>query len=310
MASIRPLLFALSLPLVACGGDDGEIVPEGPHHTYVVSEAFVPTTNNEAREYGLDLNGDKNPDNQLGMVFTTLASQGFDIQGAIKDAVAQGDIILLVDFQSSSFTSTTAAGLAVKLGTNPNPAPCTDAADTVCGKHLKGTGTFEIAAGSPENAAVAGKIVGGTFTGGPGNIALEIALGSTEPLRLDLIGARAKATGIKEDGIDSVIVAGALTQSDLDTKVIPEIHRQIEPLISSDCTSQTPPDCGCPDGSTGKTILGLFDTSPKDCKVSIDEIRENSIIKTLLAPDVTIDGKKALSLGIKVKAVKGTFPTE
>jgi hypothetical protein len=305
------LLSLLTLPLFACT-DDGQQPPEGPHHTYVVSEANVPVNNNQAREFGLDLNGDKAPDNQLGMVLGTLSNQGFDVQGAIAKAVSEGDIILLLDLQTSSYASTSGAGLSVKLGdkTTAMPAPCADALDMTCRRHLGGTGMFAIGSGSPENAAVSGKIIGGTFNGGPGRISLKIALGGPEGIQLDLIGARAKATGMTDTGIDSVILAGALPVADLETKVIPAIHAQLGPLVADDCPGTTPPDCGCPAGSsTGRTILNLFDTTPKNCVVTVDEIKNNTLIQSLLAPDVEIDGIQALSLGIKVKATVGVFPT-
>jgi hypothetical protein len=310
MASLRQLFItALPITLVACGGgDDGQTPPSGPVHTYVSNDVTVPANNAQAREIGLDLNGDKTIDNQLGMVLGTLASQGFDVQGTIDEAVLTGSIILLIDFQTPDFASTTGAGLAVKLGENPMPAACTDPADLLtCGKHLAGGASFTLAAGSPD-AAVEGKIAGGVFTGGPGNITLQIALGGTEPISLDLIGARAKATGLSETALSEVILAGALTQSDLDTKVIPAVHAQIEPLIARDCTGIAPPDpCGCEANSTGKTVIGLFDTSPKDCTVSIEEIKTNSLIQSLLAPDVTIDGQEALSVGLKVTTVAATI---
>jgi hypothetical protein len=302
------LLFLLSaLPLVACGED--EVRPEGPHYQYVVSEARVPTTNPEATEFGLDLNGDKVNDNQLGSVLAALKSQGFDVQAAITAAVDEGDIILLMDLQTTSFSASGGTGLQVKLGDKAGamPAPCTDAADTVCRKHLAGTGSFNVLAGSPDNIAVAGKTVGGTFNGGPGNISLKIALGGPEGVQLDLIGARAKATGMSEAGIMSVILAGALPEADLNAKVIPAIHAQLLPLVAADCNDTTPPLCGCTDGSTGKTVMNLFDTMPKDCILKVEEIQNNTLIKSLLAPDVTIGGTPALSLGIKVTAVKGAI---
>lgn len=325
MASIRPfLLAALPLTLIACGGDDGgTVIPEGEHYQFVANAAAVPTNNNQAREYGLDLNDDKTVDNQLGMVLGTLATMGFDIQGTIDEAVAEGSIILLVDFQTKDFTNTTAAGLKVLLGDNPMPAACnageeatcTGGTCTGCGHHLAGTGMFAIAAGSPDNAAVGGRIVNGTFNGGPGAISLQIALGGTDAIQLDLIGARAKASGISADKIDSVVLAGALSEADLNAKVIPAIQQQIVPVIAEDCLDlASPPGCGCMSGSTGKTVLDLFDGgimgTAKDCMVSVDEIKENSLIKSLLAPDVTIDGTPALSLGIKVVATKGTFPAQ
>jgi hypothetical protein len=263
------------------------------------------------------------------MVLGTLAGQGFDVQGTIDKAIAEGDIILLVDFQSASFTSTSAAGVTIKLGDMEMPPACgttpeeylcklangmecksTDTGCTCsgCGKHLTGTGTFTLDPNSPPNAGVSGKIIGGTFTGGPGDISLKIALGGTEGISLDLIGARGKATGISENGMESLILAGALTKSDLDNKVIPAIHMQIEPIITRDCPTPTAADCGCMSGSTGKTILNLFDTNPKNCAVTVDEIKTNTLIQSLLAPDVKIDGQDALSLGVKTTAVKATFP--
>jgi hypothetical protein len=328
MASIRPLFClaaaVLPLTLAACGDDGGgTVIPEGEHYQYVSKKAFVPTNNNQAREFGLDLNNDKTVDNQLGMVLGTLSSMGFDIQGTIDAAVAEGSIILLIDFQTKDFTNTTAAGLEVLLGDTPMPAPCmanenycNTAMPPVCGgcqDHLQGTGMFTVK--GTQNAAVGGKIVNGTFQGGPGDLTLQIALGGTTAINLDLIGARAKASGISDSKIDSVILAGALTQEDLNTKVIPAIQTQIAPIITRDCPMPTmPPGCGCMPNSTGKTVLDLFDGgitgTQKDCMVSVDEIKGNSLIQSLLAPDVTIDGKMALSLGIKVEATKATFPAQ
>lgn len=306
MALLRPLLIALPTLLIACG-DDGQEPPSGPHYTYVADTAKVPTTNVQANEYGLDLDGDKVIDNALGKVLATLATQGmFDIQGAVDLAVADGSIILLLDLQTPSFSSAGGAGLQIKLGDMPMPAPCTDPAmPATCGKHLDGNGSFVISTNSPSDAGVVGKISGGTFNGGPGDITLQIALGG-DPVNLTLIGARAKATGMSESGMTEVILAGALTKSDLDNEVFPAIHTQLVPVIETSCPDTAAMDCGCPSG-TGRTILNLFDTMPKDCRVSLEEITTNSLITSLTAPDVEIDGQAALSLGIKVSAKKATI---
>lgn len=327
MASIRPLLFALTLPasLIACGGGgEDTIVPEGEHYTYVASEVNLPPSSATARDFSLDLNGDGTVDNSLGMVLSTLAGQGFDVQGTVDEAVATGSVVLLLDFQTKDFSSAAASGLAVKLGATPNPAACNageeytcNMADppvcTGCGRHLAGGASFTIAAGSPDNAAVAGKVAGGTFTGGPGDISLQIALAEMQPITLGLIGARAKATGISATAMNEVIVAGAITKDDIDNEIIPAIAAQLPPLIDRDCDVPSPPNppgCGCMAESTGATILNFFDAEPKDCAVSVDEIKTNALIQSLLAPDVTIEGKQALSLGLKLKAVSATFPTE
>lgn len=330
--AFRPFLLAAAvLPsLVACGGDDGDggnVVPEGEHYKFVANQVFVPTTNTQAREYGLDLNNDKTVDNQLGMVLSTLGSMGFDIQATIDTAVAEGSIVLLMDFQTKDFQNTTAAGVQVYLGDNDQitPPACNqgemynETTKTGCKRHLDGAGMFAIDAQSPTNAALGGKIVNGTFNGGPGDLSLQIALGGTDAIQLDLIGARVKGSGLSAEALGTgtsggLVFGGAVTKEDIDNKVIPAIQAQLVPVIAESCMDLTmPPGCGCAADSTGKTILGLFDTKKadgtdgKDCAVSVDEIKNNSLIVSLLAPDVTINGKMALSLGIKATGAKATY---
>jgi len=325
--------------LVACGGGDGESLPDpatGPHYGYVADSVTVPASTSQARDIGLDLNGDKTIDNQLGMVLGTLAGQGFKVKDTLDLAVADGDIILLLDLQTPDFASTTGAGLTIKLGDAPSVEPCTDPANptvATCGHHLDELTTFAINSNSPADTTVDGKIAGGVFQvpiKAAGTISLQIALASgTDPISLDLIGARAKATGITADGLESVILAGALSQNDLDTKVIPTIQAQLPPLVARDCdtdadgiideddpsvgTPVTANSCGCGSGSTGKTILGLFDTNPKDCQVTVMEIKTNSLIQSLLAPDVMVPDANgtptdALSLGLEITARAAHFP--
>lgn len=321
---LRLLAAALLPSIVACGGDDGgPVTPEGDHYTYVVSDVRVPTTNAQANEYGIDVDGNGTIDNRLGEVLGTLASVGmFDVQGTVDEAVAEGDIVLLVDFQTRDFNNTSAAGIQVFLGDSDTvmPAACNQGEmwdETTmmgCRHHLDGTGMFTIDPASPTNAALAGPIVNGTFEGGPGNLSLQISFGGAMALQLDLIGARVKASNLTADSLGGVVFAGAISKSDIDNKLIPAIQAQIEPLIAADCTDlASPPACGCAEGSTGRLILNLFDAkladgSPgKDCKVSVDEIQTNSVIAVALTPDVTIDGVESLSLGIKGIGTKATF---
>lgn len=309
--AFRPFVLAALIPMtfVACGGDDSsQPTPEGMHYHYVANKVYVPTSSSESRDFGLDLNGDGTVDNQLGATLAALKSQAnFDIQATIDQSVAEGSIILLADFQTKDFMSAAAAGIQVFLGSNPNPAPCNGSADTTCGHHLDGTGTFDVDPNGPQNAALAGKIVGGKFTGGPGNLSLQIAIGGTDPIQLDLIGARAEATGITDSAIGSVKFAGAITKDDIDNKIIPAIAPQLETTIMRDCTDlATPPDCGCGSGTTGATIISFFDSN-MDCHVTSDELKMNSLVMSLLQPDVTIDGQMALSIGIKATATKATY---
>jgi hypothetical protein len=311
--------------MFACTGDDegGNVVPEGDHHHYIVNSLLVPSTSTQANEFGLDLDGKGSKhDNALGGVLSTLKGLGFEVQPTIDAAVAEGSIILLADFQTKDFAKTSKAGVQVFLGDSSmvTPAACNasemynPATKTGCGRHLvPGMGNFAISASSPTNAALGGPIAGGTFSGGPGNLALQIALGGTEAIELNLIGARAKGSMLTADGLGSMILAGAMSKTDIDTKVIPAIHKQLLPIIAEDCPTPTVAGCGCASDSTGKTILGFLDTKKadgsagQDCTVTEDEIATNPTVSSFLSPDVEIDGVKALSLGIKATAVKANF---
>jgi hypothetical protein len=127
------------------------------------------------------------------------------------------------------------------------------------------------------------------------------------PVVIELIGARVKLEMVASTGIAQSVIAGAITQAELDAKVYPGIHQGVTAAVAADCTTTTPPDCGCAASSTGRTMINLFDTNPKNCVISIDEIKNNTLIQSLFAPDVTIGGQQALSFGVAVTAVKATF---
>jgi hypothetical protein len=310
---------ALPLSFAACGGssDEKPIVPKGAHYGYVISGVTLPKTAGEAVQVGLDLGSatsskpDGNPDNKLGRLLGTLASPPIkiDIQTAVSTAVDRGDIILLVDVQTEDLQNSSAAGFGVKLGAMPSPAACTDASDITCRHHLDGHGSFTIAANSPTDAAVAGKIMSGAFTGGPGDVTLQVAFGASA-LSLDLVHARVQAT-IKPDGTLSATVGGLVTQDELKTQLGPVLQAQIMSLLTTQCTGGTG-TCGCPDNSTAATLLGLGIDANNDCMISTDEILNFSVTKSLLVPDScskdSCASADALSISLPVQAVKATFP--
>ncbi|MEZ4365788.1 MAG: hypothetical protein R2939_05810 [Kofleriaceae bacterium] len=293
--------------LVACGGDDGggTPTPEGEHYTMAVDSVTTPASVSQANEYGLDLDGDGNKDNQLGMVLSVLGGMGLEVQPALTEAIDQGSVVLLADVQTTSFTSTAAAGLSVYLGANPSPAPCVDENDMTCRLHLAGTGSFDISADSPTDTTLAGPFVNGTFRGGPGTITLQLALTDAPAISLNLIGARAQLSDVSATGIGEGILAGAITEDDINNEVLPAVTTLVAGLVAEDCTPAGA-DCGCTPDSSGEGVLDLFDDN-MDCEITLAEIQGNAIVGSLLAPDVVINGEPSLSLGVGMTAVAGTF---
>ncbi|RMH39808.1 MAG: hypothetical protein D6689_15610 [Deltaproteobacteria bacterium] len=333
----------LCVPALGCGsssGDDDDdstnsmcyedpascVDPTGTDHKYVADSITMPANTNQAQQLGMDLDGDPQgrPDNALGQILSTLSQQGdVGLQDSIDENIATGDLILLFNLKATALTTASDAGGWIYLGANPQPTPCTDPMNlATCGKHLDGNGMFDVAADSPRNAVLHGNIVAGKFTGGPGRVTLELSLGDGDPVVLNLIGARIEVNA-SDTALTSGKLAGAVTQEELDNNVLPAIVDVMATSIAEDCAGGTPPDCCMPD-STGETLVDLFDdcsdgSTTCDCQVSLDELKNNDLISSLLSPDVDLldasgkfnprdDGvKDSLSLGVGFTAVGASF---
>lgn len=324
LAKLLPtLLLASTLPLAAaCGGDDssgdGSVDPGGTNHTYVVSKINVPANGAEANMYGLDIDGKPNDanngiDNQLGMVLGNIGALAptLDVQGSIDEQVDTGGIILLTNLLAKDLASASGVGMTVYLGENPSPPACADGNDTACRKHLTGTAMFSIGANSPDDATLAGKIVAGKFTGGPGTVTLQIALSAGMPIDLPLQKAKAELTGISATGITGGKIGGAISKMDLETKVYPAIAATIRTTFERDC--KTPAQGGTPANNcmctgTGATLQSTFDKTPEDCVISDTEVV--GFVAGLVSADIDLDGDgvaDAVSLGVGIAAVGGVF---
>lgn len=331
------LILAAALPfsLFACGGDEGSNTPmvdSGPavctpegDHTYVVNKVNIPLSPAEAEvTYGFDLDGDESPENTVGRTLANLGSVlNIDVVGAVDGAINDGSAILLLNVQSADLTNASCAGVSVYLGDNASPTPCADDQDTVCSRHLDGSGSFDISTNSPTDARVTGRIVSGSFALGPddapGTVTIELpVIAGTPPLRLTLIGARIEIGQVSDTGLMEGRLGGAVPLEDVESSVLPTIHALVEGIIATDCTGAAPNCCADPE-SQGAQILGLFDEN-NDCQVPQEELRANSIISTLLDPDIdliddasgtyapNVDGADdSLSLGIGFTATTGTF---
>jgi hypothetical protein len=323
----------MSASLIACGGggdddDDGgnqTVDPTGTNSQYVMSEILLPTTAAQANQYGLNLDGDEQgrPDNALGQILSTLANQSgdVDLQGAIDEQVADGSIIILANIKATALTMASGVGVWIFLGANPSPAACTDVNDMTCGKHLTGSASFDLDAASPTDALLVGQIVGGKLNAGPGNVTIQISLvEGGDSLTLNLIGARLEIGSVSATGLMSGKLGGAVTDADLQNNILPALNDILADTINEDCTgTATSTDaCGCAEGATGRTLLDLFDEDDT-CDVTLQELKDNSLISSLLAPDVDLldgsgnfnprsDGvKDSLSLGLAFTGVGATF---
>jgi hypothetical protein len=336
------MLALAALPLVACGGDDDGPNnttpdaavggPEGTYSHYVNDTISVPQNSAQTTQFGLNLDGDpqNRPDNALGGILSALKGQGVDIQKAVTDSVTEGKLILLHSIQAKDLTSSGNVGWKVLLGNQQtDPAPKYD-----------GTDALSVASDSPLDGVLLGQIAGGSFEGGPGNVTIALSLTTGDPIKVKLVGTRIKGT-VNADGCMDGVLGGAITEDELNNSVIPGIRTLMNNSVNDDGPAGTTAPVACTSNDqcmpaqngdattcitayghcltgTSKTILDLFDAD-KNLDITVEEIKNSTIIKTLLAPDIDLfdaDGnfnprvdKKAdcLSVGIGFTCKKATF---
>lgn len=283
---------------------DAPFVPGTSTH-YVLDRVLLPENNTQARDYGLDLDNDMVVDNRLGMVISVLSGMGFEAQTDMDRMIDRGSIIMLGNVRGTSLVNSTPASFTIYQGINPVPPACTSAQDTICRKHLAGTGAFTIDPSILLDPPLIGSISNGQLTAGPGHLTIRFVFMGSAPITVTLIGAHVQLAA-SSAGLTGKL-GGAITQTDVNMNVLPPMRDGFEATVMKECTMLTsPPSCGCPGGSTGNTLIGLFDTN-QNCSISLGEVQNNSLIVSLFVPDVTVEGKQALSFGVSVTAVPGTY---
>jgi hypothetical protein len=300
-------LVVLACCLCACA-DDPLVPPTGQQVKYAISDLTFATSNTSARELGFDLAGTRDVDNQLGLVLSMIAGMGVEFALRVDERVARGDVVMLAMIQYAQ-PSDPSDSIAFTLydGSNPSPAPCADALDTVCRRHLQGDGQF--VALPPAHEPLLGERRSGRMTLGPGALAVTIPF-FDDLIDLELAGARLRIDQVADTRLAGAI-GGGLPASDLMAKLLPPFARYLEARIAAECFQRMDPQayCGCSDRGdyTAWYWLKYFDSYPKDCTVTIDELMRNSLIASLLSPDVEIDGLQLLSFGFGFEAVSASF---
>jgi len=292
--------------------------PDGAHVQFVVDSIVMPTSATHAQMLGVDVDGDPDgrPDNALGQILAALARQGgVDLRASADEAVAAGTTITLIDLQTADLSDAPNAGAWVLLGADPMPAPCADAGDSVCGRHLGGDARFAVDPETPPASLLPGTLTDGRFRGGPGRIAVDLPVGD-RVLRLHLIGARVEAV-VTGGGLVEGRLGGAITQEQLQNDIIPTVWEVMFDAIGEDCPNTEPP-C-CIEGTTGETLIDLFDVDD-DCMLELSELDCSGLGCYFLAPDLDLldeNGnfnprhdlvKDSLSLGVGFTAVPAVFP--
>ncbi|MFN8623763.1 MAG: hypothetical protein U0869_23730 [Chloroflexota bacterium] len=282
------------------GGPAGAATP--PHVHAVEKTLTLPTSNTEAAALALDLDHDagRNPDNQLGKVLAAFAAQGVDLVGLQASAITSGTMVSLHAIAADSLVNDRTAAWRVFVG-KPKASP-----------HLDGTDRLAVSPTGLRGTWLPGRIKNRRFTGGPGTIPLQIAIGTNGApitLRLTMARIRARCTA---SGCTDGIVAGVLSKAQVDAVLVPGFADRFNAIVQASC-----PDPGDPCDATAQSLLSLFDNAPQDHTISVTEIAESPLVSSILKPDLDLflangkrgkDGvKESLSVGAGFTTVKATF---
>jgi hypothetical protein len=291
----------------------------------------VPENAQQVRDFGLNIDGDANnrPDNALGGILSALRQQNVDAQVWLTDAIRSGSVLWLHSLQATGLADSQPANWRIYQGLASASPPNFDGHDA-----------FELDPTASTSDVIPGILVGGQFEGGPGTATLPISLGGGAPVRLHLVGARVRAR-VSASGCSEGVLGGALTSDELQQHVLPGLQGLMNSEIANDGPDglhpvACPTDASaCPTSlggeatscdsarnlcvsSTSKTLLNLFDVN-KDGNIALDELRDNTLIRALLAPDVDLfdasgafhplaDGvKDSLSIGVGFTCKPASF---
>jgi hypothetical protein len=292
--------------------------PTGDHYQYVIDTIQLPADSDEAEALGLDVDGDAVTDNGLGQLIQVLnGALSTDVGALLTEQVDDGRVIVLANLQTVSFGDAERVGFWILRGADPVPQPCLDAGDTICRRHLTGTGSFTVAPGATTDSLIGGNIAGGFFNGYDfGTITIYVpVMAGAPPLAVAIVGARAYVD-VGESGLMSGKLAGGLTDEEIQTNLLPQLLVLWNDRIAEQC-SGTSPDC-CPDGSDGDQLVDLFD-SDGSCDLTLQELQDSIFLNALLEPDVDLldaegfynpreDGVlDSISIGIGFTAVPATY---
>lgn len=282
---------------------DAPVVPR-TYTQYVLDDVRLPADATEAAAYAFDLDGDASADNGVARVLAAYAAMGFQNQQVLDVWLARGQAIMLAQLGAEDFTNDADATFALYHGAQPMPPACAGPGFTNCGKHLLGTGSF-IVDGAPV-PALGGAIANGVLAAGPGPLAVQFSLGYSPPIRVQLVGARVELTPTGTTLAGKI--GGAIPQSEITANVLPALRESFATAVYLECDPfGDPPACDCAAGGLGEKVIGQLDTAPADCGISLAEVQADVATAALLAPDVVVDGQPALSIGLGVTAVHGTF---
>ncbi|MFZ5786570.1 MAG: hypothetical protein ACOY3Y_09040 [Acidobacteriota bacterium] len=320
------LVLATALALAACGDDNPPVKPDGgtKYDGIVTQKDGIPTGENvplpdgpgkpdgpgvpsalqavvntialpkNASEYACDIDGSgkKNAIGGVMAVINTLNLGGESPQAYLDGMLTNGGFLLLMDIQGKSIDTEPAAKLQAFLGADLDTPP--NAKDNFSGSEELG-----VQVGSPTDLVLNAAITAKHIKTQPGSLVAPIPFGtSTTTVSLSKTVVEADLSSTPISAMTKGTICGAIPQTDIDTKLIPQIASDVDATYKSSTTPQATKDA-----------IKILDTNG-DGTISAQDLKDNLLLKLLLQADVDTNGDKtndAMSIAIGFTGVACTI---
>jgi hypothetical protein len=269
---------------------------------FVFNRFLVPLNAQDSTKFGFQFDGSSH--NKLGDILTFIAGTGsMPLQEEMDLSVHAGLVILLQRIKASDFTTDPQAlGQAWRgvvetcCSDKTNKTTCATESATQC---FNGSKEFTVDPTATQKAVFGGSISSGKFNMSAPQMSMELPLGSQGgSLKLNLKQVQVKGT-ISGDTIKSGVLAGAMSEEEVTTNLVPSLVKILNDLYTAADTEQATKD-----------MLKIFDKN-NDKEIKLDEV--NSLMSSFLVPDVDLNGDKKsdhLSFGVGYEAVKASIKGE
>jgi hypothetical protein len=265
-------------------GPDAPVPPavtSGTYHHYVQSSWRLPSTSDEARRVGFDLDGDGQVENAAGQVLAALGGLGLDVQTESDRAIVAGELVILHSVRADDLVDDASVSWRVLAGF-PTTPPRWD-----------GTDLFRVAG---EDGSLVGPIVDrdARMDWGVVNVPLPF-FPAQGPVILPLASARITAT-LSADGCEGRI-GGVMLDRDRELTLERFVRQAIAHIERN------------PEHEFARAAHQIFDDND-DGVITVEEMAGSSIAESLFGPDVDTDGDgrdDGLSFGLGFTCTPAQF---
>ena len=268
----------------------------------VVKEVQIPDSRVEFPQTGVDLDGDGDIENKLG-VLLRLFSSAVDINDEVNRRIREGDLLYLGRLHADRLHNDEVVLAQFFAGIIPT---------TSSTPMFQGNDELAIDPDLDQSRFFFGDIVSGDLRVGPTELPFVLPLPGGVSVDVTLYRAQIRGN-ILVAGWSNVMVGGGVDRGEVETVIVPALVEFINDVIQADpsgdgaITMASMFDAKCVTTIEGceSTVNGLGECSDREVPAVITEteLKCNLLTSGALAPDIDIDGDRQpdlLSLGFNI----------